>query len=207
MSNIQASTHLSLIASARRRALARLWVVIPLLVFCGIATLLLVRLGAGDPSLVPSALIGRSVPQFALKPLEGLSTSGPPGLSSADLRGGHVTILNVFASWCVECREEEGALMALASDPTLQRDGVKLSGILYKDDPKSALAYLAAHGNPFAQVGTDRSGRTGIDFGVYGVPETYVIKGDGTIVYKLAGGISDATRPGLMDAIAEAERP
>lgn len=97
--------------------------------------------------------------------------------------------------------------MALASDPTLQRHGVKLSGIVYKDDPKSALAYLAAHGNPFAQVGTDPSGRTGIDFGVYGVPETYVIKGDGTIEYKLVGGISDASLPGLMDAIAEAERP
>lgn len=136
MSNIPASIHLSSSATPPRRRVARLWVVIPLLVFCGIAALLLVRLGAGDPSLVPSALIGRSVPQFALKPLEGLSTSGPPGLSSADLRRGHVTILNVFASWCVECREEEGALMALASDPTLQRRGVKLTGIVYKDDPK-----------------------------------------------------------------------
>jgi cytochrome c biogenesis protein CcmG, thiol:disulfide interchange protein DsbE len=207
MSNIPASIHLSSSATPPRRRVARLWVVIPLLVFCGIAALLLVRLGAGDPSLVPSALIGRSVPQFALKPLEGLSTSGPPGLSSADLRRGHVTILNVFASWCVECREEEGALMALASDPTLQRRGVKLTGIVYKDDPKNALAYLVAHGNPFAQVGTDRSGRTGIDFGVYGVPETYVIKGDGTIAYKLVGGISDASRPGLMAAIVEAARP
>lgn len=205
MSNISGSTHLSL--SASTRALTRLWVVIPLLLFCGIAALLLMRLGAGDPSLVPSALIGRSVPQFALMPLEGLSTSGPPGLSSADLRRGHVTILNVFASWCVECREEQGALMALASDRTLQRRGVKLSGIVYKDDPRNALAYLAAYGNPFAQVGIDRSGRTGIDFGVYGVPETYVIKGDGTIAYKLVGGLSDASRPSLMAAIAEAERP
>ena len=80
-----------------------------------------------------------------------------------------MTIVNVFASWCVECREEQGALMALASDRMLQRQGVKLTGIVYKDDPRNALAYLAA-GNPFAQVGTDRSGRTGIDFGVYGSP-------------------------------------
>ncbi|WMT76875.1 DsbE family thiol:disulfide interchange protein [Bradyrhizobium sp. Ash2021] len=207
MSNIPASIHLPANATAPRRALARLWVIIPLLVFFGIAALLLVRLGAGDPSLVPSALIGKPAPQFALGPLDGLSTLGPLGLSSADLRRGHVTIVNVFASWCVECRKEQGALMALASDRTLQRQGVKLTGIDYKDDPRNALAYLAANGNPFAQVGTDRSGRTGIDFGVYGVPETYVVKGDGTIAYKLVGGISDASRPALMAAIAEAERP
>ncbi|MEY9161587.1 DsbE subfamily thiol:disulfide oxidoreductase [Bradyrhizobium japonicum] len=116
-----------------------------------------------------------------------------------------MTIVNVFASWCVECREEQGALMELASDQSLHRQGVRLAGIVYKDDPRNALTYLAAYGNPFAQVGIDRSGRTGIDFGVYGVPETYVIKGDGTIAYKLVGGISDASRPALMAAIAEAE--
>ncbi|MCK1603941.1 DsbE family thiol:disulfide interchange protein [Bradyrhizobium sp. 166] len=207
MSNIRTSIHLRSSAMARRRALARLWLIIPLLVFVGIGALLLVRLGAGDPSLVPSAVIGRPAPQFALEPLEGLRTPGPPGLSGADLRKGHVTIVNVFASWCIECREEQGALMALASDRMLQRQGVTLTGIVYKDDPRNALAYLAANGNPFAQVGIDRSGRTGIDFGVYGVPETYVVKGDGTIAYKLVGGISDASRPALMAAIAGAERP
>ncbi|RXH24182.1 thiol:disulfide interchange protein [Bradyrhizobium nanningense] len=207
MSKTPTSIYLAASAVAPRRSLARLWVIIPLLVFFGIAALLLVRLGAGDPSLVHSALIGKPAPQFALEPLDGLSTSGPPGLSSADLQSGHVTIVNVFASWCLECREEQGELMALANDRTLQREGVKLVGMVYKDDPKNALAYLAANGNPFAQVGTDRSGRTGIDFGVYGVPETYVIKGDGTIAYKLVGGISDASRPALMVAIAKAERP
>ncbi|MBR0823621.1 DsbE family thiol:disulfide interchange protein [Bradyrhizobium liaoningense] len=206
MSNIPAS-HFPASPAAPRRALARLCVIIPLLIFFGIAVLLLVRLGAGDPSRVPSALIGKPAPHFVLEPLDGLSTSGLPGLSSADLQRGHVTIVNVFASWCVECQEEQGALMALANDRALQQQGVKLTGIAYKDDPKNALAYLAANGNPFAQVGTDRSGRTGIDFGVYGVPETYVIKGDGTIAYKLIGGISDASRPALMAAIAEAEHP
>src|SRR6185437_16136446 len=188
MSNIPAMINLPAGATVSRRALARLSVIIPLLVFFGIAALLLGRLGAGDPSLVPSALIGKPAPQFALEPLYGLSTSGPPGLSTADLRRGHVTIVNVFASWCVECQEEQGALMALASDRTLQRQGVELAGIVYKDDPRNALAYLSANGNPFAQVGIDRSGRTGVDFGVYGAPETYVIKGDGTIAYKLVGG-------------------
>jgi cytochrome c biogenesis protein CcmG/thiol:disulfide interchange protein DsbE len=207
MTKIPTSIHLPASVAAPRRAPARQWVIIPLLVFFGIAALLLVRLGSGDPSLVPSALIGKPAPQFALEPLDGLSTSGPPGLSSADLRRGHVTIVNVFASWCVECREEQGALMALARDRTLLQHGVTLAGIAYKDDSRNALAYLAANGNPFAQVGTDRFGRTGIDFGVYGVPETYVIKGDGTIAYKLIGGISDASRPALMAAIAEAERP
>lgn len=204
MSKIPAWTHLPASAAAPRRALARLWMIIPLLVFFGIAALLLVRLGAGESSLVPSTLIGKPAPQFALEPLDGLSTSGPPGLSSADLRRGHVTIVNVFASWCIECQKEQGTLIALASDRALQRQGVKLTGIVYKDDPKNALAYLAANGNPFAQVGADRSGRTGIDFGVYGVPETYVIKGDGTIAYKMVGGISDASRPALMAAIVEA---
>ena len=204
MSKIPAWIHFSASAAAPRRVLARLGMIIPILVFFGISALFLVRLGAGDPSLVPSALIGKPAPEFALKPLDGLSTSGPPGLSSADLRRGHVTIVNVFASWCVECQKEQGALMALASDRTLQRQGVKLTGIVYKDDPRNALAYLTTNGNPFAQVGTDRSGRTGIDFGVYGVPETYVIKGDGTIAYKMVGGISDASRPALMAAIVEA---
>ena len=93
--------------------------------------------------------------------------------------------------------------MALAGDRALQQRGVKFAGIIYKE----ALAYLVAKGNPFARVGTDRSGRTGIDFGVYGVPETYVVGGDGTIAFKRVGGISDATRPALMEAIAKAERP
>jgi len=166
-----------------------------------------VRLGVDNPSLVPSALIGRPVPQFALAPLEGLVTPGPPGLSTGDLKAGHVTLVNVFASWCVECHNEHEELMTLSREPALRQHGVKLAGIIYKDDPASARSYLNAKGNPFAQVGMDPSGRTGIDFGVYGVPETYVIKGNGTIAYKLVGGISDATRPALMAAIASAQLP
>ena len=207
MSNIPATINPPAGATAFRRALGRLWVIIPLLIFFGIAALLLVRLGAGDPSLVPSALIGKPAPQFALEPLDGLSTSGPPGLSSADLRRGHVTIVNVFASWCVECREEHRALMALASDRTLQRHGVKLTGIVYKDDPRNALAYLAAKGNPFAQVGTDRSGRTGIDFGVYGVPETFVVDKQGVIRYKQIGPVTaDALERKILPLVRDLQK-
>lgn len=203
MTDTPASIHTRSNATAPQHTLLRLCVAIPVLVALGIAALLLVRLGAGDPSLVSAAFIGRPSPQFALEPLDRLSTLGPPGLSSADLRSGHVTIVNVFASWCTECHNELEALMALAGDRALQQRGVKFAGIIYKE----ALAYLVAKGNPFARVGTDRSGRTGIDFGVYGVPETYVVGGDGTIAFKRVGGISDATRPALMEAIAKAERP
>ena len=207
MNDTPPSKFLSPDVAATRHHLVRIVAAVPILVFLGIAALLAVRLGVDNPSLVPSALIGRPVPQFALAPLEGFATSGPPGLSTADLKAGHVTLVNVFASWCVECHNEHEALMALSREPALRQRGVKLTGIIYKDDPGRARSYLNAKGNPFAQVGIDPSGRTGIDFGLYGVPETYVVKGNGTIAYKLVGGISDATRPALMAAIASAQPP
>lgn len=184
----------------------RLLVALPLLGFVALAGLLAVRLGAGDPSRVPSALIGRPLPAFALPPLEGLSTTGRPGLATADLATGHVTLLNVFASWCAECHDEHDALLDLARDPGLKARGVTLAGVVYKDDPANARRYLGAKGNPFAQVGADASGRTGVDLGVYGVPETFVVRGDGTVAFKLVGGVSDATRPALLDAVRRAER-
>ncbi len=185
----------------------RLLVSLPLIVFAALAGLFLVRLGAGDPAFIPSALIGKPVPRFALAPLEGLKTGAPGGLSDTDLRAGHVTLVNVFASWCAECHDEHDALMALGRNPALAGQGVTLAGIVYKDDPGNARRYLGEKGNPFARVGTDPSGRTGIDFGVYGVPETFVIKGDGTVFYKLVGALSDATRPALLDAIRRAAGP
>lgn len=191
-------------ADRRRHGATRFLLAAPLLGFLAVAALLEKRLGAGDPSLVPSALIGKSVPRFTLAPLDGLATAGPPGLSAADLKAGHVTLVNVFASWCAECHHEHEALMSLSRDPALEDEGVRLAGFVYKDDPRTARAYLDRAGNPFAQVGIDPSRRTGADFGVYGVPETFVVRGDGTIAFKLVGGISDATRPALMRAIAAA---
>lgn len=187
--------------AARPSARRRMLLLLPLAVFLGLAALFLLRLGAGDPSIVPSALIGRPAPTIDLPPLAGLPV---PGLSTADLAAGHVTVLNVFASWCVECHDEHPALIALAQDPAFQATGASLAGLVYKDDPDNARRYLGAKGNPFARLGTDRNGRAGIDFGVYGVPETFVIRGDGVIAYKLVGVVTPDNRPALMAAITAA---
>ena len=183
----------------RRRSVLAL----PLVVFACVAALLLLRLNAGDPSLLPSVMIGRPVPAFALQPVPGL---GVPGLTSGDLRTGHVTLLNVFASWCVECHAEHDLLLGLAHDPDLRAEGVSLAGLAYKDKPEDARRYLGTNGNPFAAVGNDEAGRTGIDLGVYGVPETFVIKGDGTIAFKLVGGVTRENVGAFKSEIAKAAR-
>ena len=182
-------------AGPRRRSP---FVYLPLVVFVGLAVLFGLRLFAGDASRLPSALIGRPVPAFSLPPLEGI---GEPGLADADLRAGHVTVVNVFASWCVPCRQESAQLLALKAA------GTPLVGIAYKDEPENARSFLGLDGNPFSRIGVDRSGRTAIDWGVYGVPETYVVKGDGTIAYKFVGplGADDLTQK-LLPAIAKAGR-
>jgi len=160
----------------------------PLGVFLLLAGLFVARLFSGDPSKLPSALIGRPAPAFTLSPVEGLA--GVPGFSDADLRQGHVSVINVFASWCAPCRAEAPELMALAHDETLKAAGVKLYGLSYKDEAANAVRFLAQEGNPFDAVGADFSGRTAIDFGVYGVPETFVVRGDGVVAYKLVGPLT-----------------
>jgi cytochrome c biogenesis protein CcmG/thiol:disulfide interchange protein DsbE len=167
--------------SARRRgALAAL----PLIVFAALATLLFVRLYSGDASRIPSALIGQSAPALDLPGLE-----GAPGLADADLRQGHVTLVNIFASWCAPCHDEHEFLMALAADPALKAKGVAILGVAQKDAPENVKRFLGALGDPYAKIGLDRDGRAGIDWGVYGVPETFIVKGDGAIAFKLVGPI------------------
>jgi cytochrome c biogenesis protein CcmG, thiol:disulfide interchange protein DsbE len=133
-----------------------------------------------DPSRVPSPLIGKPVPDFALPPVAGRGQ----GLAAADLRG-HASLVNVFASWCVSCREEHPLLLQLA------RAGVvPIDGLDYKDKPADAVRWLAAMGDPYGRIGADRDGRVAIDWGVYGVPETFVVDRRAVIAYKVIGPIT-----------------
>jgi len=187
--------------SARRPFL----VFVPLVIFAALAALFFVRLYSGDASLLPSALVGKDVPKFALPPVEGLD--GKPGFSDADLRQGKVTLVNVFASWCVPCHQEHELLLQLASDPQLAGFGVRLFGLSYKDDAANAKGFLDQNGDPYERIGADRNGRTAIDFGVYGVPETFVIKGDGKIAYRFVGPLSEESyRTVILPAIEKARR-
>jgi cytochrome c biogenesis protein CcmG/thiol:disulfide interchange protein DsbE len=165
-------------AAARPR---RLLALLPLVAFGALALVFLMQLYGGDPSKLPSALIGRAVPAFALPPLE----PGGKGLADADLRQGKLTLVNVFASWCGPCHEEHPFLMELAKDGRFN-----VVGINYKDLAENARRFLGARGNPYAAIGVDNNGRAAIDWGVYGVPETFLVRGDGTIAYKLVGPIN-----------------
>jgi cytochrome c biogenesis protein CcmG, thiol:disulfide interchange protein DsbE len=154
----------------------RLLYLIPVVVFAAVGIGLAVGL-TRDPGTLPSALVDRPVPQFELPALEGAD-----GLSDADLKG-RVSLVNVFASWCVPCRVEHPVLMRLAEQ------GVPIFGINYKDPPDQAKAWLAELGDPFGKIGADRNGRVGIEWGVYGVPETFVIDAEGRIRHRHVGPI------------------
>jgi cytochrome c biogenesis protein CcmG, thiol:disulfide interchange protein DsbE len=180
-------------AAPRRRS--RLVLYLPLAVFLALAMVFLTRLlSGGDPSAIPSALVGKPVPDFTLPALEGLSRDGQPvpGLASADLKDG-VTVVNVFASWCGPCRQEHPLLEVLSEDPR-----IRVLGINYKDVPANAVSFLDELGNPYAAVGVDRRGRTAIDWGVYGVPETFLVDRDGIIREKIVGPLSPATLDELL---------
>ena len=175
----------------------RLFVVLPLIVFLALAALFYFRLGSGDPSRIPSALIGRPVPPTDLPPVSGLERGGRPvpGLSAADFSGA-VSVLNVWASWCVPCHDEAPLLMRLAEDKR-----IRVVGINYKDQPDNARRFLGRYGNPFAAAGADQNGRASIDWGVYGVPETFLVGRDGRIAFKLVGPIT----PQNFDSVLKPE--
>jgi len=164
----------------------RLLVVLPLIAFLAVAALFFFRLGAGDPSRIPSALIGHEAPATNLPPVEGLVRNGEPvpGIAPADFKG-TVTVLNVWSSWCVPCRDEAALLVRLAGDKR-----IRLVGINYKDQADNARRFLGRYGNPFAASGADINGRASIEWGVYGVPETFIVGRDGKIAYKLIGGLT-----------------
>jgi cytochrome c biogenesis protein CcmG/thiol:disulfide interchange protein DsbE len=186
-------------AASRRRLL----VLLPLVLFLALAALFFFRLGAGDPSRLPSVLIGHEAPATELPAVAGLERNGRPipGIAPADFKGA-VTVLNVWASWCVPCRDEAALLMTLAADKR-----VRLVGINYKDQPDNARRFLARYGNPFAASGADANGRAAIEWGVYGVPETFIVGRDGKIAYKLVGGLTpenlqQVVKPEIEKALA-----
>ena len=191
-------------SAAREGRRSRGGYVLPLIVVTLMSVFFLVALRSGDPSRLPSALIGKPVPQFSLAPIEGLDAGGGrPGLgvTSADLANGEVTIVNMWASWCAPCIQEHPQLIALK-----QQHGLRLIGINYKDEPETARRFLARHGNPFDAIGADRNGRVAIDWGVYGVPETYVVDGSGRIAFKFVGPLTaSAIKTEILPAVAKAK--
>jgi cytochrome c biogenesis protein CcmG/thiol:disulfide interchange protein DsbE len=172
---------------------------LPLLLLIGLVGVFFYSLFSGDPSKLPSALIGKPAPQFALPPIEGFEKNGAPGegLRTADLATGEVTIVNVWASWCGPCIQEHPILVWLKEQHEL-----RLVGINYKDAPDKALQFLERLGDPYDLLGADRDGRAAIDWGVYGVPETFVVDGRGEILYRYAGPLSErVVREELLPAV------
>jgi cytochrome c biogenesis protein CcmG, thiol:disulfide interchange protein DsbE len=164
----------------------RLLVLAPLVVFTALVLLFVIRLFSGDPSRIPSALIGHPAPQTTLPPVAGLEHDGRPvpGIDPATFKGA-VTLVNVWASWCVPCHDEAPLLVQLAQDQRL-----RIVGINYKDEAENARRFLGRYGNPFAAAGADPNGRAAIEWGVYGVPETFIVGRDGRIAYKLVGPLT-----------------
>jgi cytochrome c biogenesis protein CcmG, thiol:disulfide interchange protein DsbE len=190
--------------SIERRIARHLLVLIPFALFLALAALFFFRLSAGDPSRIPSALIGRPAPEMNLPAVAGLNAGDGkplPGLSGADFKGA-VTIVNVWASWCVPCHDEAPLLEALSLDKR-----IRVVGINYKDQPDNARRFLGRYGNPFAAAGADQNGRASMEWGVYGVPETFIVGRDGKIAYKLIGPITgdnldSIVKPELEKALA-----
>ncbi len=180
------------------------WVVAPLVIFGAMAIMFGYALTSGDPSRLPSALIGKPAPEVDFPPLDKLTVKGKPvpGFAAADLAGGEVTVVNFWASWCGPCRDEHPALEALR-----EKAKVRMVGINYKDPAPGGLRFLAQLGNPYHAVGVDASGRGAIDWGVYGMPETFVIDGKGRVVYKHVGPISARQlEEKVLPAIKKAQR-
>lgn len=183
---------------------SRTWVaLLPLLIFVGLAAIFAVQLLSGkDNTTIPSALIGKQAPQTNLPAVEGLLRDGAPvpGLNSEDFIG-KLTLVNVWGSWCVPCRQEHPLLMEIAKD-----ERIRVVGLNYKDQPENARRFLGDLGNPFAAVGADRAGRSAIEWGVYGVPETFLVGPDGKIIYKHVGPFTpESVKNDLMPVILRSQ--
>ncbi|MDJ0827370.1 MAG: DsbE family thiol:disulfide interchange protein [Rhodobacter sp.] len=166
----------------------------PPALFAGLAVLFYVGMNRDDPDALPSAIAGQPAPAMQLTQL-----GAEPPFTDATLREGGVKLVNYWASWCAPCRVEHPTLEQLAAE------GVAIYGINYKDDPTKALAFLAELGDPYKAMGADPNGRTALDWGVYGVPETYVLDGDGTVILRFAGPVTsrvleEKIRPAMAEA-------
>jgi cytochrome c biogenesis protein CcmG, thiol:disulfide interchange protein DsbE len=168
----------------------RLLMLAPLVVFAGLA-LIFWRGLSGDPQRLPSTLINRQVPEFTLSGIDGMEL---PGLDHRDLAKGRVTLVNIFASWCGPCRDEHPLLMELA-----KRTDIDIVGLNNKDAPENARRFLGLLGNPYKRIGADSDGRVSIDWGGYGVPETFVVDGAGRIRHKIIGPLTPAVAQGPLE--------
>jgi cytochrome c biogenesis protein CcmG, thiol:disulfide interchange protein DsbE len=197
--------HVTVAPAPRRRR--PLLILVPLVLFGAMAVMFAFALTKGDPSKLPSALIGKPAPALALTEIEGLRDGRRtvPLLTSDVLQRGEVTVVNFWASWCLPCVEEHPLLIELT-----QKAGVPVVGVNYKDAAANARRFLGRYGNPFAALGADTTGRTAIEWGVYGMPETFIIDGKGRIAYKHVGPITrQALERNLLPTIArlKAEKP
>lgn len=163
--------------------------VLPLFIFLGLAILFysLLTTEDRDTTALPSALLNQPAPNLIVPELRGLQTGGTqvPGMSGDTFKG-KVSVVNVFASWCIPCRQEHPQIVALGD-----MENIQVIGINHRDQRQNALAFLEELGNPYDVVGVDRQGRASIEWGVYGVPETFLVDGSGTIFYKHVGPISE----------------
>ncbi|MDE0522672.1 MAG: DsbE family thiol:disulfide interchange protein [Boseongicola sp.] len=155
-------------------------VLLPLVVFAGLAGLFLGGIYREDPDALPSTLLGRNAPVLDVDPLENVAA-----IELDELTNGSVTLVNFWASWCAPCRVEHPQLMRL------KHEGIAILGVNYKDDPEKARRFLDELGNPFKAVGADPRGRNAIEWGVYGVPETFVVDGKGKVVSRFAGPVTE----------------
>jgi len=190
-----------------RRRRRPLLILAPLVLFGAMAAMFAFALTKGDPSKLPSALIGKPAPVLALTAIDGLQDGqrAVPLLTGEMLGRGEVTVVNFWASWCGPCVEEHPLLVELA-----QKTNVRLVGINYKDAAANARRFLGRYGNPFTAVGADTTGRTAIEWGVYGMPETFIVDAQGRIAFKHVGAITrDALERRLLPIIArlKAEKP
>jgi cytochrome c biogenesis protein CcmG/thiol:disulfide interchange protein DsbE len=174
---------------------------VPILGFAVLAYFLFRGLSEPAPDLLPSALIGKPAPRLVLPALD----AATKGFGPAQLTAGHVSVVNVFASWCIPCRAEAPVLARLAALAPGQ--GFKLYGLVQKDTPKNVRAFLGKLGNPFSRIALDANGRASIDWGVYGVPETFVVDGNGIIRLRYVGALTQKALTGqILPAIASARQ-